>query len=411
MMAALAPPFMLTDFAMQAGESRPGVWSETPLWQCERSGVWVVESHALVKEVLADPAQYSSKTTLSLLQPDFPAAEVEAIYRNGGVLWTRTLQTNDPPAHRRFRALVERVFTASRVEAMVPGIEAIVAGLLDTWAEGEVVDVSETLSVPLPLRVIAAQLAVAEGELEALKRWSDSAISAIGLGATREEHLVAAQCGVEFQQFMLERLRAPAELPAGTLVALVAAAGVEEGFTEAEQLSLLHQLMIAGHETTTSTLSSALYCLATEPTLLERVYAEPTGVRRLVEDTLRLHAPVQGLFRVTTGAVSLGGYELPSRAVLALRLASANRDPARFGDNQLLSPMTSSAAHLSFGLGLHHCIGATLARRELQVALSAVVARFARLELAVSPGSLEYTRSLMTRSLLGLPLSGTYRAP
>jgi cytochrome P450 len=403
--------FALADFADQAGESRPAVWSEAPLWQCERTGIWVVESHGLVKEVLADPTLYSSKTTLSLLQPDFPAAEVEAIYRSGGVLWTRTLQTNDPPSHRRFRALVERVFTASRVDAMVPGIEAIVADLLAAWPEGEVVDVAEALSVPLPLRVIAGQLAVAPSELEALKRWSDSAISAIGLGATREEHLVAAHCGVEFQQFMLQRLRAPAELPPGTLVALVAAAGAEEGFSEAEQLSLLHQLMIAGHETTTSTLSSALYCLATVPTLLERVSAESTGVRRLVEDTLRLHAPVQGLFRVTTGPVTLGGHDLPSRAVLALRLASANRDPARFADNQLLSPTTSSAAHLSFGLGLHHCIGATLARRELQVALTAVVARFARLKLAVPTESLEYTRSLMTRSLLRLPLSGTYHAP
>ena len=410
-MAASAPPFTLTDFATQAGESRAGVWSEAPLWQCERTGVWVVESHALVKEVLADPTRYSSKTTLSLLQPDFPAVEVEAIYRSGGVLWTRTLQTNDPPAHRRFRALVERVFTPSRVEAMVPGIEAIMADLLASWQQGEVFDVAAGLCVPLPLRVIAGQLAVADSELAALKRWSDSAIGAIGLGATREEHLVAAHCGVEFQQFMLQRLRAPAGLPPGTLVALVAEAGVEEGFTEVEQLSLLHQLMIAGHETTTSTLSSALYCLATEPTLLERVAAEPTGVRRLVEDTLRLHAPVQGLFRMTTGPVTLGGHDLPSRAVLALRLASANRDPARFGDNQLLSSTTSSAAHLSFGLGLHHCIGATLARRELQVALSAVVARFARLELAVPREALEYTRSLMTRSLLRLPLAGTYRAP
>ena len=410
-MATTATAFALADFADQAGESRPAVWSDAPLWQCGRTGVWVVESHGLVKEVLADHTLYSSKTTLSLLQPDFPAAEVEAIYRSGGVLWTRTLQTNDPPSHRRFRALVERVFTASRVEAMVPGIEAIVADLLAAWPEGEVVDVAEALSVPLPLRVIAGQLAVAESDLGALKRWSDSAISAIGLGATRLEHLVAAHCGVEFQQFMLQRLRAPAELPPGTLVALVAAAGVEEGFSEAEQLSLLHQLMIAGHETTTSTLSSALYCLATVPTLLERVSAEPTGVRRLVEDTLRLHAPVQGLFRVTTGPVTLGGHDLPSRAVLALRLASANRDPARFADNQLLSPATSSAAHLSFGLGLHHCIGATLARRELQVALSAVVARFACLKLALPTESLEYTRSLMTRSLLRLPLSGTYRAP
>jgi len=406
-----APAFALAEFADQAGESRPGVWSEAPLWQCARTGVWVVESHALVKEVLADPAHYSSKTTLSLLQPDFPAAEVEAIYRSGGVLWTRTLQTNDPPAHRRFRALVERVFTPSRVEAMVPGMEAIVADLLAAWRQGEMFDVAAGLSVPLPLRVIAAQLAVADDELAALKRWSDSAISAIGLGATRDEHLAAAHGGVEFQRFMLQRLREPAELTPGTLVSLVAAAAAEEGFTEAEQLSLLHQLMIAGHETTTSTLSSALYCLATESSLLERVHAEPTGVRRLVEDTLRLHAPVQGLFRVTTGPVRLGGHDLPSRAVLALRLASANRDPTRFGDNQLLSPATSSAAHLSFGLGLHHCIGATLARRELQVALSAVVARFARLELAVPNEALEYTRSLMTRSLLRLPLSGTYRAP
>jgi cytochrome P450 len=154
-----------------------------------------------------------------------------------------------------------------------------------------------------------------------------------------------------------------------------------------------------------------LYCLATEPTLLERVCAESNGVRRFVEDTLRLYAPVQGLFRVTTGPVNLGGQELPSRAVIALRLASANRDPSRFSTNDMLSPTTSSTAHLSFGLGLHHCIGAALARRELQVALSAVVGRFSRLELAVPTGELEYTRSLMTRSLLRLPLSGTYRAP
>lgn len=378
----------------------------TPLWHCPRTGIWVAESHALVSEALGNPADFSSKVTLTGLDAGFPGEEVEAIYRDGGAPWTRTLQTNDPPDHRRFRALVEKVFTPSRVEAMADGIERHCRALLDGWAPGVPVDAVAHFAVPLPLRVISEQLGVPAADYLLFKRWSDAAIQAIGLGATREEHLEAARCGVEFQRYFAPILADPARRPAGSLVDRVAlsAAQPEFALTSPEQLSLLHMLMIAGHETTTSTLASLLLMLAEQPALADRVRDDARLQKRLIEEVLRLHAPVQGLFRITTRELEFGGVRLPARTRVCLRLGAANRDAARFpaGDRPALEgPL---AAHLAFGAGIHHCIGAPLARRELGIALAELLRRYARFELPAAARPLSWSRSVMTRGLLALPL-------
>ena len=399
-------------FAAQEGPSHREVYQQHPVWQCPETGMYVVESYALVKEVLANPSLYSSKVSLSLLDATFPAEEVAAVFREGGVVWTRTLQTNDPPDHKRFRTLVEKVFTFRRVEELDRGMRATVEDLVGAVIAGETFDAVERWAVPLPLRIISEQLGVPAADFWDFKRWSDAAIRAIGLGATREQHVHAAHCAVEFQRYFAPILADRMRRPAGSLVALIADAAADPlaPFTVAEQLSLLHQLMIAGHETTTATLASLLCMVAEDPSLLARVRGAPLHQRRLVEDVLRLHAPVQGLFRVTTAATVLGGMSLPSRAVVSLRLGAANRDPARFGELQSRAESTPSAGHLSFGFGLHHCVGAPLARRELEVALDVISGRFARLMLAIPVTQLTYTRSVMTRSLLTLPLIGTFHA-
>ncbi len=377
-----------------------------PLWLCPRTGIWVAESHALVSEALGNPTDFSSKVTLTGLDAGFPGEEVEAIYRDAGAPWTRTLQTNDPPDHRRFRALVERVFTPSRVEAMADRIETHCRALLDAWPQGRPVDAVADFAVPLPLRVIAEQLGVPAADYLLFKRWSDAAIRAIGLAATREEHLEAARCGVEFQRYFAAKLADPAQRPEGSLVDRVAQAAAQPEFalTLPEQLSLLHMLLIAGHETTTSTLASLLLVLAEQPVLVERVRDEPKLQRRLIEEVLRLHAPVQGLFRITTRELQFGGVTLPPRTRICLRLGAANRDPARFpgGERPVLDgPL---AAHLAFGAGIHHCIGAPLARREIGIALAELLRRYARFELPETARPLRWSRSVMTRGLLALPL-------
>ena len=398
----------LLDLAVTEGPSGPTVYAERPVWRCAVTGIWVVESYELVRQALLRSAEFSSKTTLSILDARFPAHEVEAIYRDSGCTWTRTLQTNDAPGHRRFRALVERVFTASKVDAMTPDMENAARELLADCPDQAVFDAVERLATPLPLRVIANQLGAPVEDFSLLKRWSDAAVRAIGLGATREQHLDAARCGVEFQRYFGAMLDDPARLPPGSLIDRIAAASdpADATLARAEQLSLMHQLMIAGHETTTSTLASILLFLATHEDLVAIVRADPGAAKRLIEDVLRLHAPVQGLFRITTGPVDLGGVELPSRAILSLRLGAANRDPSRFShDEPLAGP--PPGAHLSFGLGLHHCIGASLARRELLAAVAAVLKRYATLRLGAPTESLVYSRSAMTRGLLGLPIIGT----
>jgi cytochrome P450 len=377
-----------------------------PLWRCPRTGIWVAESNALVGAALGNAADFSSKVTLTGLDAGFPGEEVEALYRAGGTPWTRTLQTNDPPDHRRFRALVEKVFTPSRVEAMASSIEAHCAALLDAWSPGEPVDAVAGFAMPLPLRIISEQLGVPAADYLLFKRWSDAAIRAIGLGATREEHLEAARCGVEFQRYFMPMLADPARRPEGSLVDRVALAAAQPEFslTAAEQLSLLHMLMIAGHETTTSTLASLLLVLAERPALVDRVRDDPRLQKRLIEEVLRLHAPVQGLFRITTRELDFGGVTLPARTRVCLRIGAANRDATRFpgGDGPVLEgPL---AAHLAFGVGIHHCIGAPLARRELGIALAQLLRRYARFQIPAAARPLAWSRSVMTRGLVALPL-------
>jgi cytochrome P450 len=266
--------------------------ASAPLWRCARTGIWVAETHALVNAVLTNPADFSSKVTLTGLDAGFPGGEVEAIYRAGGAPWTRTLQTNDPPDHRRFRALVERVFTPSKVEGMAEGIARHCAQLLEAWTRGVRVDAMDAFAIPLPLLVIAEQLGVPAEDRAHFKRWSDAAIQAIGLGATREEHLEAARCGVEFQQYFTPILADPQRRPDGSLVDRVALAAAQPDtpLTLPEQLSLLHMLMIAGHETTTSTLGSLLVLLADRPDLAAAARSDARLQKRLIEEVLRLAA-------------------------------------------------------------------------------------------------------------------------
>lgn len=404
------PSPSLYSFADQEGPSDPSVYGSSPIWRCEQSGMYIVESYTLVKEVLNRPALFSSKVSLALMDPKFPAAEAAAIFAEGGCAWARTLQTNDAPDHKRFRSLVDKVFTTRRVDQLEPGIRVTLQSMLASVSPNQVFDAVESLAMPFPLRIISEQLGVAPDHFRDFKRWSDAAVRAIGLGATREQHLAAARCAVAFQQYFIPILADGTRRPRGALVALVADAdaGAEQPFTTSEKLSLLHQLMIAGHETTASTLATLLRLLAEDASLLARLRGAPLLRRQLIESVLRLHAPVQGLFRVTTAAASLGGLMLPPRSLLGLRLGSANRDPARFSDSELLSESTKTIAHLSFGFGMHHCVGATLARRELEVALEVICDTFSHLRLAVPPDNLVYTHSVMTRSLTALPLIGVF---
>lgn len=406
------PPHSLLALAGHEGPSTALAYADQPIWRCARTGIWVVESHALVREALLRPADFSSRVSLSALDPGFPAADVDAIHREGGARWTRTLQTNDPPSHRRFRAVVDRAFTAGKVDSMASGITRVADALLDRWPVGEPVDAMAGYASPLPLQIIAEQLGVGAADFPLLKQWSDAAIRAIGLGATPEEHREAAYCGVAFQRYFTAVLRDPRLQPSGSLIALISAAAtnLQPALTLAEQLSLLHTLMIAGHETTTSSMGSILLHLAEHPNLMSELREDESRLKLFIEHVLRVHAPVQGLFRVTTREVQLGELVLPAGALLSLRLGAANRDPSRFGSSDRFVADSEVSAHLSFGVGLHHCIGAALARRELLIATRAVLQRHAELRLTVPREQLRYSSSVMTRGLLELPLLGVPHA-
>ena len=390
-------------------DARPG--TGRAIWRCPETGVWVVESYALIMDAVGRPAEFSNKYSLSLLDPGFPAAEVEKIYREGGCLWARTLSANDPPDHRRFRALVERIFSGAKVNAIEPFVRETSRELLAGWPDGAEFDAMAGYAVPLPTRVIARELGVAREDGHRFNRWSDAAVGTLSLNSTRDSHLEAARAGVEFQAYFGARLDDPGLRPPGSLIDLVARTAqepdAEQGaaITRAEQLGLLHTLMIAGHETTAATLGEMLRRLASEPATWDALRESDGARRRYVEETLRLAAPAQGLWRITTREVELRGETIPKRSVVSLRFAAANREDARFPDPEAVRlDRPAVPAHLTFGAGIHHCIGASLARRELLVALQELVTTFRSLELAVPEAALRYTRSVTTRGLVALPL-------
>ena len=400
------------------GGNSPTLWTPSTIGGAKPRLSQAIEH--IVKEMdrLGTSTQLLSRADCELVVAEIDsrstrrASEVEAIYRGGGCLWARTLASNDPPDHRRFRSLVERIFTSAKVSAIESAVRALAGELLDSWPEGIAFDGISCFASPLPLRIIARELGVPEEDAGNFKRWSDAALATLSLHATADDHLGWARSGVEFQQYFGRLLDNPELQPEGSLLQLVAAQArrPEFAFSRAEQLSLLHTLMIAGHETATATLGEMLLVLAREPRWLAEMREGVQLHRRFIEEILRLAAPAQGLFRIAARDTNLGGLSIPARSVLSLRFAAANRDPGRFPEPATIRlDRPAVPPHLAFGAGIHFCIGAPLARRELLVALEQLADRFERIELAVPQESLRYTQSVTTRGLLALPIVVTRR--
>lgn len=262
-------------------------------------------------------------------------------------------------------------------------------------------------AVPLPVEVIAGQLGLPPEDRDRVKRWTDAFADRLGATITFERELACAETVVEFQHAMMalvERRRtARHDDLLGDLVG--ASSAGDAPLVEAELLSVVQQLVVAGNETTTNTLSEGLLLLIRDPGAAAWLRADPTRVPNAVEEMLRLASPVQSLPRVVARDTTLGGVPIAKGSVVMLRWAAANRDPARFADPHRFDPARANArAHLAFGRGIHACIGNMLARRELVTALEELLARFDRIELACAPDALAYNPNALLRGLSALPI-------
>jgi cytochrome P450 len=332
-------------------------------------GFWLVSRFADVSTVLRDTARFSSAVPMDV------HPEVVAIYQEG-YPEVPTLLSADPPAHTYYRGLVNKAFLPRRVAQLEEEITRIAVDLVDRFATRGRVELVSELAIGLPVTVIADALGVDRADLALFKQWSDDIVAPRSGLLSLEERRRCARSLVEMQHYMAARAQERRSDPRDDLLSDLVQARFDSGEREGEPLTLneligiVRQIMVAGNETTTSLIAGAMQLLVEHPEELAATVADPSRIPAVLDEALRLDAPIQMLPRRTLVDVELGGTVIPAGEVLYVVYASANRDGARFEDPEQYCPARPNVRqHLAFGQGAHFCPGSALARSEARIAL------------------------------------------
>lgn len=382
---------------------------EAPLYRMPGQGFWLVTSFELAREVIRQPDLFASGVSPMALRPGGIPQAIIDVYVNEGWLPRASCSTSDPPVHTQVRSFLEPLFTVARVREIRPLIERTVKELLDAWPASGEVEFVHDFAHPLPMVVIAELIGVAHDDLARFKAWSDAIVEPFSMMVSPEREVECARLVVEMQHFFRRELADRERHPRDDLLTAVARAAApdQQGFDLEQQLTILAiDLLASGNETTTAGIASGVKLLAEQPDVAATLRAEPRRLENFVEEVLRLESPAQGMFRRVTRDTVLGGQPLKEGELLSLRFGAANRDPEQFPEPEQIDLHRQPAGkHLAFGIGRHHCIGAQLARQEMQSAFEALLARYSRFELTPGKPAPEYAPSFFGRNLLHLHLS------
>jgi len=363
-------------------------------------GFWVLTRYDDVVTSLRDP-RYGRDGFAPLIEATYGPETAE------GNL-PRSMLMRDPPDHNRLRALVNKAFTPRVIEGMRAHIQAIVDRLLDKVQGARSMDVIDDLAYPLPVTVICEMLGVPLDDQNAIRGWSsDIARSLDAIGLMADPDIVAR--GVAARRNLTEYFRRllpeRRQHPKADLLSLLI--GVEEQgdrLNEGELLAMCLLLFIAGHETTVNLIGNGTLALLEHPDQMARFKDDPTLIPSAIEELLRYDSPVQWTARITNANVELGGREIPSGSMIIAAIGAANRDPSHFPDPDRLDIARPDNRHVSFGFGIHFCLGAPLARVEGQIALGTLLHRMP--DLALQTGAtLDWRESSALRGLKRLPVT------
>ncbi|MFF7450066.1 MULTISPECIES: cytochrome P450 [unclassified Streptomyces] len=361
--------------------------------------VWLVTRYAEVRQVLMDPRFDRS----SLHAPNAPPLLVVPNLLDD----PNGLINQDGPAHQMLRGTVQRAFTPRAVARWRPWVGSVVAALLDDFAaRPRPADIVEGFTRPLPVSVICRLMGLDHVDRERIRHWADHALSG---GAHPAEQVVTAM--TEFGAFAAELVAERRKEPGEDLVSGLVAAGGELGIDERRLITLVCGLVVAGHETTMTALGNAVVYLLTDgrddwPLLARDEDSAAVAAEQLLRTVpLSEGRVLPGLIRRAVEDVEVGGVLIPAGSVVALQTNAAGRDPDVFppGPPDLSAPLP--APSITFGAGPHHCLGAWLARLELELALHQLAVRLPGLRAEFTPETIEWRVGQMTRSPLHLPVS------
>lgn len=354
---------------------------------------WLVTNGDEAREALAHPRLAKDGP----LEGGYPGLPPElALAMSSDVLHS------NPPDHGRLRRMVAAAFTRRRTDLLGPRIQELTDGLLDAFADRDEVDLVTGLTFPLPFAVIAELLGVPTEDSDVFQGWANTITQ--GTLAKPEEFIGAATKLVEYARTLLElKRREPAD---DLLTALVSAREGADRLSEDELTSTVFLMLIAGHATTTNLIGNGMHELLTHPETLARVRADRELLTPAIEEFLRYQAPLRmATPRRAAEDVTLGGVTIPAGDIVFISLIAANHDPALFDEPGRLDVGREKNAHLSFGHGLHHCMGAPLARLEARIAIGTLLDRFPRLRLAVPAAELTPQVSILMNGWAALPVA------
>ncbi|AYN43224.1 cytochrome P450 [Streptomyces dangxiongensis] len=352
---------------------------------------WLVVGYEAARAALADPRLAKSweraAPTLSLVRP-----------ASGP-----NMLNSDPPDHGRLRKLVVREFTPRRVEGLAPRVEEITEALLDAMLahpDGRA-DLVEALSFPLSMSVICELLGVPSLDRTAFRTWSTDVFS-------HPDPVVRKTASQEMGGYLARLLDDKRRAPGDDLMSALVRTSDDDGdrLSPEELIGTAWLLLVAGHETTANLIANGVLALLTHPDQLAVLREDMTLIDAAVEEMLRYDGPVEAAtFRFTTEPVGIGGTVIPGGGELVLVVvADANRDPARFPDPDRFDIRRPAHGHIAFGHGIHHCLGAPLARMEARIAVRALLRRCPGLGLDVHPAAVTWRPGMLVHGPRRLPV-------
>jgi len=379
---------------------------EAPVYRCPHTGIVFVSDYDTVRAVAKDHRTFSNRFGQAMRSTeDVDPRILEA--QQTGYPAVDTMLTQDPPVHRRYRGMVNQAFTARRVSTLGPYIETLCHELIDGFVATGHCELVTDYAERVPMTVIADQLGVPLADYELFKRWSDAFVAQLSRLATPDEELAAVKLIVEFQHSFAAKLEERRQHPEDDIISDIVHARLddERPLETAEMLSILQQLLVAGNETTTSSIAEGVLLWIRQPAVAARLREDPSLIDTFTEEVLRLSSPTANMWRVTTKAACIGDLAVPAGTMVQLRFSSANRDEHTFPDPDRLDLDRDNARnHLAFGHGVHMCIGASLARKELNVAFRVLLERLEDFALDCDDAALRYPPNVLLRGLAGLPV-------
>jgi cytochrome P450 len=351
---------------------------QAPVWQVPGTELFTVSTFQLLAEATVRVADFSSNITCLLYRDDV-GLPCRLSYGDAGV---QALATADPPAHASHRKTVFPELVAKRMAALESDIACVTDDCLDRVIDGESVDFMNVLGNVVPITMISRLIGFHDSNFDQLLGAAFDSTAMLGSTLTYPDLIELMSRSGEIHSWLAEQLAVAAKSPADDLLGAVAR-GVSTGvFGELEAIIILHTLLSAGGESTTSLLGNAVRILAEHPDLQEHLRQHPDLIPNFVEEALRLEPPFRQHMRSVPKDTRLGGTDVPAGATVLLLWGAANRDPEEFDrPNEVDLGRQVPRHHVSFGRGSHHCVGAPLARLEARTVLTRLLQRTSSITL------------------------------